>query len=92
MTRTGRELAVSHRPQLPAQRLLGDRDGKLVPQPLHEIPNPPAHHPVNSRDGALVEGALERLAVRVAEDRLGARCPAGHQWTARDDWSGFMIS
>src|SRR4051812_40177707 len=63
MARTGRELAVVHGPQLAAQGLLGDRDPELLPDPLDEIDDTPAHHPVNRRDRARVDDALQGLSV-----------------------------
>ena len=84
MTRAGRELAIAQSPQLAAQGLLGDRDPELVEHPLHEIDQAPAHDPVNRRDRAVVDHALEFLALDPIQERTRARSPAGHQplWPA----------
>ena len=58
MARAGRELAIVHGPQLPAQRLLGDGEAELLPEPLDQIDQAPAHHAVDGRDGALVNDGL----------------------------------
>src|SRR5437899_1889741 len=49
MTRSGRQLAVAHRTQFPAQRLLGDADPEFLPDPLAQIDQPPAHNAINRR-------------------------------------------
>src|SRR3954454_25087186 len=54
MARAGRELAVVHGPQLPAQRLLGDGEAELLPEPLDQIDQAPAHHAVDGRDRARI--------------------------------------
>jgi len=71
--RPGRELAVTHRAQLPAQRLLRDRDAELLPQPLAEIDQPPAHHAVAGRDRARLDRRGECGAVSVGQPRRRAR-------------------
>jgi len=82
MARTGRELAIVHRPQLAAQCLLGDRDAELLPQPSHQIDQTPAHHAVDSRDRASLELRLECGSMRVVEPggltgRLAVDQPVG---------------
>ena len=67
MARAGRELAIVHRPQLAAQRLLGDRDAELLPQPSHQIDQTPAHHAVDSRDRASLELRLQGRPMPVVE-------------------------
>jgi hypothetical protein len=52
MTRSGGQLAVAHGAQFPAQRLLGDADPELLPDPLAQIDQPPAHHAINRRGRA----------------------------------------
>jgi hypothetical protein len=42
MARAGRQLAIAHGAQLPAERLLGDRDAALLEYPLRQIDQPPA--------------------------------------------------
>ncbi len=69
MAWTSREFAVAHGAQLPAERLLGDRDAELLEYPLREINQPPAHHPVDRRDRAALDHPRNRLALRVIELR-----------------------
>src|SRR5690348_10452698 len=74
MARTGRELAIVHGPQLPAQGLLGDRDAELLPEPLDQIDQAPAHHAVDGRDGPLLDDGLQGRAMRIGElGRLAGR-------------------
>jgi hypothetical protein len=77
MARPGRELAKVQGAQLAAQRLLGDRDPELLPDPLHQVDQTPAHHPVNGRDRALLDHPLQGRALLAIEQRLGARGLAG---------------
>src|SRR5689334_2944477 len=44
-----RQLAIAHRTQLAAERLVGDADPKLVPKPLTEIDDAPAHDAMHRR-------------------------------------------
>jgi hypothetical protein len=67
MARTGRELAIVHGAQLPAQGLLGDGDPELLPEPCDQIDQTPAHHAVNRRDGPLLNDGLQGRAMRVGE-------------------------
>jgi hypothetical protein len=67
VTRPGREFAVAHGAQLPAERLLSDRDAKLLEDPLCEINQPPAHHAVNRRDRAALDHPRDRLTLDVTE-------------------------
>src|SRR4051794_9765062 len=69
MARTGRELAIVHGPQLTRQRLLGDRDAKLLPDPLDEVDQTPAHHAVDGRNGPLLDDGLQGRTMRVGEFR-----------------------
>ncbi len=64
-----RELAVTHRAKLPAQRLLGDRDAELLVYPLRKIDQPPAHDTVDRRDRAALDHLHNRLAVHIIEPR-----------------------
>src|SRR5690606_37633140 len=73
MTRSGRELAIAHGAQFMPQSLLADRHLELVPQPLDEIYDPPAHHAMNCGNGASFDGVRQRAPVGVVEDRVGAR-------------------
>jgi hypothetical protein len=70
MAWTRRELAKAHRAQFPAERLHGDRDTKLLENPLAEIDEPPAHDAVNRRDwAALLDHLGERRPMGVFELR-----------------------
>src|SRR3954451_5943442 len=74
MARTGRELAIVHGAQLPAKRLLGNRDAELLPEPLDEIDQAPAHHAMDRRDRTLVDPGHQGRAMRVGElGRLAGR-------------------
>src|SRR3954465_6358028 len=73
MARTGRKLAIVHGPQLTRQRLLGDRDADLLPEPCDQIDQPPAHHAVDGRNGPLLDDGLQGRAMRVGEFRGLAR-------------------
>ena len=50
MARPCEELAIAHGAQLPAERLLGDRDAELLEDPLCQIDQPPKHHAVDCRN------------------------------------------
>jgi hypothetical protein len=67
VARSGREFAVAHGPQLPAERLLGNRDAELLEDPLRQIDQSPAHHAVNRRDRATLDHAGDGLALPVVE-------------------------
>ena len=75
MTRPSRQLAIAQRAQLPAQRLLADADRELVPDPLRQIDQPPAHDTVRGRDRTALDDLRQGLALRVIEQRR----PAGRQ-------------
>src|SRR4051812_39880980 len=77
MTRTGRELAIVHGPQLPAQGLLGDGEAELLPEPRDQVDQAPAHHAVDGRNGPLLDDGLQGLSVLIGEPRRGPRGPAG---------------
>ena len=63
MARAGRELAIAERPQLTAQRRLAHFDPELVPDPLHQVLQPPTHHAMNGWNGALLHQGQQGLAV-----------------------------
>jgi hypothetical protein len=63
MARAGRQLAIAERAQLTAQRRLAHRNSELIPEPLHQVLQPPAHHPVNGRDRAALHQGEQGLAV-----------------------------
>ena len=69
MARTRRELAIAHRAQHPAERLFADRNAELGIDPLRQIDETPAHHPVHCRIGADLDDPPERLALRGVEQR-----------------------
>ena len=69
MARAGRELAIVHGPQLAAQRLLGDGEAELLPEPLDEVDQTPAHHAVDGRNGPLLDDDLQGLSVLIVEPR-----------------------
>ena len=69
MARAGRELAVAHGPQLPAQGLLGHTDAELLQDPLREIDQPPAHDAMDRRDRTTFDHFRDRGPVRVVQPR-----------------------
>jgi hypothetical protein len=73
MTRPGRELSVIHGAQFAAQRLLGNDNLELVPHPLAQIDQSPAHDVIDRRCGAIFDGRLQRRTVRVVQSRWLAR-------------------
>ena len=82
MAGTGRELAVAHGAQLPAQGLLGDLHPELLPDPLAEVDETPAHDPVDGRGRPGLDQVGQRLAVlgRQSRNRAGSLAvdrPAG---------------
>jgi hypothetical protein len=74
VARSGREFAVAHGAQLPAERLLGDRDAELFEDPLCQIDQSPAHHAVNRWNRATLNHVADGLALDVVElGRLARR-------------------
>lgn len=69
MPRPGRQLAIPHRTQLASERLPGHADAEVLPQPLAQIDDPPAHHAVHGRDRAVLDHRPERRAMRVVQQR-----------------------
>src|SRR5215471_10269147 len=67
VARPGREFAVAHGPELPADCLLGDRDAEFLKYPLRQIDQPPAHHAVDRRDRTTFNHAGKCSAVAVVE-------------------------
>src|SRR5262245_17908430 len=67
VARPGREFAVAHGPELPAECLLGDRDAEFLKYPLCQIDQPPAHHAVDRRDRTTFDHAGKCSAVAVVE-------------------------
>ena len=69
MSRASRELAIAHLVQNPANGRLGDRDAELRPDPLDQIHQPPAHHPMDRRDRAVLDHLREDAPMRGLEQR-----------------------
>ena len=67
MAGPGRELAVAHGAQFPAERLLGDGDAELFEYPLCQVDQPPTDHAVDSRDRAAFNYPGDRLALTIIE-------------------------
>src|SRR5215469_13271578 len=67
--RARRELAITHRSQLAAERLLGDADLELVPDPLAEVDDAPAHDAMDGRDRSALDHCHQRHAVPVIQSR-----------------------
>src|SRR5262249_53061081 len=67
VARPGREFAVAHGPELPAECLLGDRDAEFLKYPLCQIDQPPAHHAVDRRDRTTFDHAGKCSAVAVVQ-------------------------
>ena len=79
MARAGRELAVVHGPQLPTKRLLRDGQAELVPDPVHEVDQAPAHHAVDGRYGSLLEHVAQRPALCGIQNGGAARGLSGEE-------------
>jgi hypothetical protein len=73
MTRPRGELSITHRAQLAAQNLFGDRQPIFVEHPLREINQPPAHDLVNRRDRAGLNHGDECAPLFVVEQRRTPR-------------------
>jgi hypothetical protein len=67
VARSCREFAIAHGAQLPAERLLGNRDAEFLEYPLRQINQPPAHHTVHRRDRATLNHAGDGLPLSVIE-------------------------
>src|SRR5215469_4701812 len=75
----GRPLAITHRAQHTAERLLRDSDQKIVPQPLAKIDDALADHAVNRWNGVAVNRCHQRSPVPLVEHRWLSRSLAIHQ-------------
>ena len=73
MARAGGQLAITHAAQHPAQRLFADRDAEFRIDPLRQIDQPPAHHPVHRRVRAGLDDPLQGRALLGIQQRLVAR-------------------
>lgn len=69
MARTGRQLTVAQRPQFTAERLLRHGDLIFLPDPLAEVDDPPADHPVYSRHRAALDHGCQRRTVLIVQTR-----------------------
>ena len=70
------ELAEPHGAQLPAHGRFAHRHAERVPEPLHEIDQPPANHPVEIGLRPGLDGARQRSALLdVQSGRLAWRLP-----------------
>ena len=67
MTWPSRQLAITHRPQFPAQCLLGDGDAELFVYPLRQVDQTPAHHAVDRRDWSALDHLGDCLALAIIE-------------------------
>ena len=67
VARAGRDLPVAERPQLAAHRGLAERDAELLPYPLREIGQTPAHHLVDRRDRAALDDGGQRLTLGIVK-------------------------
>ena len=74
-----RQFAIAHGAQVAAQGLLADRHAIFAEQPLDQIDDPPANHPMRSRDRTLFDDSRQRLFVLSSEHRTRARCLAIEQ-------------
>ena len=63
-----RRAAIAQGAQLTAQRLLGDRDPERLPEPLNQVHQPPAHHPMHRRNGARFDHVDQSLTMRLAQN------------------------
>ena len=73
MARPRGELHVAQLLQLAADGGLIERDRKFVMEPLGQIDQPPAHHPVDCRDRAALDNIDQCLALHIVQPRTGAR-------------------
>lgn len=67
--RARRELAEPHGAQFPPNRLAAHRDAELLPQPLHQVTQPPADHAVETGLRPGLHGLGERRALIVRQER-----------------------
>jgi hypothetical protein len=67
------EPAIAQAIQIAAQRLSGDADPELLPQPLAEIDQTPAHDAMDGRDRTALDGGRQRRAMVVVQPRLRTR-------------------
>ena len=85
MPRPRRQSAVAHRTQIPAERLLADRDAIPLHHPLGQITQPPANHTVHRRDCTVIDQLSQFTSLRLIKSGSLARRLAVHQpgWARR---------
>ena len=67
VTRPRGELAIPQGTQFPAERGLGYADAKLLPHPLAQIDQAPAHHAVDRRHRTVLDGADQGRPMRIVQ-------------------------
>jgi hypothetical protein len=67
VARTGREFAIAHLAQFPAQSLHSDGEAELLKHPLRQIDQPPAHDAMDRRRRPFFNHFHQRRVVRVIE-------------------------
>lgn len=73
MARAGGKPGVAHRPQFPPQRLPAYRHAESLPQPLHKVEKPPAHHAIEIRLRPCLHSLGKGGALSLTEQRRLAR-------------------
>jgi len=73
VARAGGYFPVAKHLEFPAHRCLAQRDAEFLPDPLHQVDQPPAHHPVDRRDRPALDNTRERLTLVIAQLRRLAR-------------------
>lgn len=71
MARPRGEFHIAQLFQLAADSGLVQRDRKFVMEPLRQIDQPPADHPVDCRDRTLLNNIDQGLSLRIAQPRTG---------------------
>ena len=75
----GRQLPITHRMQISAERLLADRGAIRLHHPLHKIAQPPANHAMNRRDRAFLNQLRQFSALRLIKPGCLTRSLGVHQ-------------
>ena len=70
MARPRRQPPEPRRLECPAHRRLADDDAELLEDPLRQVPQPPAHHPVDGWDRTAVHERHQRPALFLGQFRL----------------------
>jgi len=73
MARTRGELAIAQAAQHPAQRLFADRDAEFRIDPLRQIDQTSAHHPVHRRVRDGLDDPLQSRVLLAIQQRRVAR-------------------